>query len=71
MSARPLPRLAAALRRVACLNASEAESCVAAHRAGLAYACEAVDHFGGCVAALRAAISKRRHWRQPAKVRPC
>lgn len=54
------PRLLAASCWAAILTHNEAAACLRDHHQGLAYSGEAVTHFGGCVAVLRAAIQGRR-----------
>jgi hypothetical protein len=53
------PHLLKAMGYVACLSEGEAISALRAYFRGDPYACEAVAHFGGPEAVLRAAIEKR------------
>lgn len=48
-------RLLAAMKWAAILTESEAEACIEHYRLGLPYSSEAVDHFGGTRAVMRAA----------------
>ena len=58
-AARRYPRLIRAMRWVACLNSTEAQSAIIMHRAGHEFAGEAVNHFGGCRAVIRRAFRCR------------
>ena len=53
------PRLVRSMRFAACLNSTEAASAIVMHRAGHAWAGEAVNHYGGVRAVLRGAIRCR------------
>jgi hypothetical protein len=53
------PRLLAAMRWAACLNSTEAASCLQMHIAGHEFAGEAVNHYGGCLRVIRGAIRCR------------
>lgn len=57
--ARRHPHLIRALRWAACLTTSEAVTAIQAHREGRNWASEAINHFGGVAACLRAAIDCR------------
>ena len=58
-AARRFPRLLRAMRWVACLNSTEAQSAIIMHLAGHEFAGEAVNHFGGCRKVIRHAIRCR------------
>lgn len=60
------PRLLCAMRWVACLNSTEAQSAIIMHRAGHEFAGEAVNHFGGCRRVIRRAIECRHVTRRAA-----
>lgn len=65
-AARRYPRLIRAMRWVACLAQLEAQSAIIMHRAGHAWAGEAVNHAGGCAAVIRNAIRCRHITRRAA-----
>lgn len=64
MNSYKMPRLVSALQRQCNLSAYEARSLIRAHRVGLNYSGEAVNHYGGVKICLYDAI-KRRHWGNP------
>ncbi len=59
-----MKRLVAALVRQCNLSTYEARGCIRAHRVGLKFASEAINHYGGVEACLKDAI-ERRNWGNP------
>ena len=57
------PRLCKAMRWAAILTPSEAGACIRDYRQGLEYSGEAVNHFGGTKAVIKAAIKARKRER--------
>lgn len=53
------PRLTSAMQWVAILSEPEAGCALRNHRNGFDFACEAVDHYGGCLKVIRNAIRSR------------
>ena len=56
------PRLIRLMQFVACLSTSEAACCIRDHRNGFSYGGEAVNHYGGTLAVLQAAIRLRTNY---------